>query len=171
MAEWEQEFGSDSPERVDALLATLVEGRMARAMSATQRAQMAWYKANGDRERAHTRGVFLKRPRVAGAAPILGVYVDTHAMATDFGVNKDIYLARLANVGFAVSGIDFLVSRNPGKVPERRPSAKPIPAPEPPELTDQERSEVDALVEGLPADLRAVAARAIEATKRAGKRA
>jgi hypothetical protein len=89
----------------------VVGRRMASKMSDNQRAAAAWYRANGDRERAHTTGVFLKRPRKAGAAPVLGVYVDSHAMATDFGVNKDIYLARLANIGYEVSGIEFLPSR------------------------------------------------------------
>ena len=112
MDEWKLEFGGERPGQVGDLMREIVDVRMSAQMSDTQRATAAWFRANGDRERAHTTGVFLKKPRVAGAAPVMGVYVDTHAMATDFGVNKDLYLARLANIGCEVSGIEFIPSKD-----------------------------------------------------------
>ena len=112
MNEWELEFEAEAPESISSLMREVVDERMSARMSANQRAAAAWYRANGDRERNHTTGVFLKKARVAGAAPVLGVYVDSHAMVTDFGVNKDIYLARLANIGFKVSGIEFIPYEN-----------------------------------------------------------
>lgn len=167
MAEWELEFGGEAPQSVSELMGEVVGRRMASRMSEGQRAAAAWYRANGDRERAHTTGVFLKPARVHGAPPVLGVYVDSHVMATDFGVNKDLYLARLANVGYSVSGIDFLVSREGYKTRrakrERTASASPK---ELPELSPRERAEARALVERLPENLRDQALRAVELSKR-----
>lgn len=169
MDEWELEFGGRHPERVSDLMREVVDGRLSQRMTANQRATTAWYRANGDRERAHTVGVFLKKARVAGAPPIMGVYVDSHAMATDFGVNKDLYLARLANIGCEVSGIEFIPSRHkrssqqtPGTTPETTPDQLP-------ELTPLERAEVAALVEDLPDELRPSVSKAIELSKRREK--
>lgn len=163
------EFGSAAPESVGSLMHTVVDGHMASKMTANQRAAAAWYRANGDRERAHTTGVFLKRPRVAGAAPVLGVYVDSHAMATDFGVNKDLYLARLANIGCEVSGIEFLPTRRPRQAKETAPTpAQPIAEPLP-ELSTQEQLAVQLLVADLPADLQQAASKAISLSKRRQK--
>lgn len=161
MDEWEREFGAQRPERVDALVGGIVEGQMSAKMSANQRAAAAWYRANGDRERTHTTGVFLKRARVAGAAPVLGVYVDSHVMATDFGVNKDIYLARLANVGFMVSGIEFIPSREGYRAKRDRVQAqKPVEVTLP-ELSQEELDEVESLTAQLPEQLRESASKAI----------
>lgn len=98
-------------ESIGDLLSRVVGGEMRGRMSAAQRAAAAWYGANGDIERAHTTGVFLKKPKREGAAPILGVYVDSHARLTDFTVNREIYLARLHNAGLEVSGIEFRLTR------------------------------------------------------------
>lgn len=98
-------------ESIGDLLSRVVGGEMRGRMSAAQRAAAAWYGANGDIERAHTTGVFLKKPKREGAAPILGVYVDSHARLTDFTVNREIYLARLHNAGLELSGIEFRLTR------------------------------------------------------------
>jgi hypothetical protein len=170
VAEWEAEFGGHAPEGMGSLMRQVVDERLLAKMSANQRAAAAWYRANGDRERKHTTGVFLKRPRVKGAAPVMGVYVDSHAMATDFGVNKGIYLARLANVGCEVSGIEFLPSRTPRKksAAATMPQAPQRPA-QLPQLSPIERAEVDELVSELPEGLRAAASKAIELSKRREK--
>ncbi|MDO4405467.1 MAG: hypothetical protein Q4C09_10575, partial [Atopobiaceae bacterium] len=91
-------------------------------------------------------------------------------MATDFGVNKDIYLARLANVGCEVSGIEFLPSRTPRKQPaaSASPQAPQRPA-QLPQLSPIERAEVEELVSELPEGLRAAASKAIELSKRREK--
>ncbi len=98
-------------ESIGEVLSRVVGGEMRGRMSAAQRAAAAWYGANGDIERAHTTGVFLKKAKREGAAPILGVYVDSHARLTDFTVNREIYLARLHNAGLEVSGIEFRLTR------------------------------------------------------------
>lgn len=169
MNEWEREFGSKPPERVGSLVGEVVNDRMAAKMSSNQRAAAAWYRANGDREHKHTTGVFLKRARVAGAAPILGVYVDSHVMATDFGVNKDIYLARLANIGFAVSGIEFIVSRKGYRAGKAREMAKESAPEVLPELSPQEAVEVESLTAQLPDAIRENASKAIAMSLRRQK--
>lgn len=162
MDEWALEFGSSRPQRVSSLVNEVVDGRMAARMSDNQRAAAAWYRANGDRERSHTTSVFLRSARIKGAAPVLGVYVDSHAMVTDFGVNKDIYLARLANVGFEVSGIEFLPARGGRARTQSRGTAKRPQQPLVlPELSAEERARVDTLVAQLPASLREKASKAM----------
>lgn len=169
MDEWELEFGGSRPESVSDLMREVVDGRLSKRMTANQRAMRAWYRANGDRERAHTVGVFLKKARVAGAPPVMGVYVDSHAMATDFGVNKDLYLARLANIGCEVSGIEFIPSRHK-RATQRVQNATAEAVPDQlPSLTPLERAEIAALVEDLPEELRASVSKAIELSKRREK--
>lgn len=166
---WELEFGSNRPQSVEGVLREVVDGRMSERMTDNQRAAAAWYRCNGKRERAHTMGVFLKRPRVRGAAPILGVYVDSHSMVTDFGVNKDIYLARLANVGFAVSGIEFVVSRTQHRAVRRDREEKPAQPGTLPALSLEERQVVESLVANLPESIRASASKAVSLSKRRDK--
>lgn len=169
MAEWQMEFGSEPPQPMGELLHEVVDGHMAARMTANQRAAAAWYRANGDRERDHTTGVFLKKARHAGMAPILCVYVDSHAMVTDFGVNKDIYLARLANVGYEVSGIEFIPSRKEYRAGKRIPRAtQPRVAPLPP-LTDEEQQTVASLVADLPESLRANVSKAVSLSMQRNK--
>ena len=168
--EWKTEFGTDRPAAVGELMRDVLDVQMARSMSDNQRAAFAWSKANGDRERKHTTGVFLKRPRVRGAAPILGVYVDSHAMATDFGVNKEIYLSRLANIGFEVSGIEFLPSRRRVQSKETTAAKPTKKQPEQlPELDAHTEREVEELVAQLPESLRDRASQAILISKRREK--
>lgn len=166
---WQMEFGDERPSSVRGLMSEIVDGSLGSRMTANQRAAAAWYRANGDRERRHTTGVFLKKARVRGAAPVLGVYVDSHAMATDFGVNKDIYLSRLANIGYEVSGIEFLPSRTPRKA-ARQDRVAPAPAQGPlPELDETERERVEGLVEGLPDSLRESVSKAVTLSLRREK--
>ena len=169
MNEWELEFDAEAPESISSLMHEVVDERMSARMSANQRAAAAWYRANGDRERNHTTGVFLKRPRVAGAAPVLGVYVDSHAMVTDFGVNKDIYLARLANIGFRVSGIEFIPSRAGYHVARSRQKETEQTAMELPELSQKELQEAQNLVSDLPEPLKTNAFKAVVMSKRREK--
>ena len=169
MNEWELEFEAKPPEDLSSLMHEVVDGQMSAHMSANQRAAAAWYRANGDRERNHTTGVFLKKARVAGAAPVLGVYADSHAMVTDFGVNKDIYLARLANVGFNVSGIEFIPSRAGYHAARtRRKEAEQAPF-ELPELDAKELEEAENLVSNLPEPLKTTAYKAVVLSKKREK--
>lgn len=89
----------------------LFDVRTSRGLTQNQRAGRAWYACNGDLERRHTTGVFLRKGRSASAAPVMGVYVDNSACLADFSMRADIYLTRLATVGCHVSGIEFRLSR------------------------------------------------------------
>lgn len=153
------------PVTVGKALDGLFSDALATRLSENQRAAVAWFRANGDIEHAHTTGVFLKRRRADGLAPVLGVYVDSHARLTDFSVNREVYLSRLAAIGFEVSGIEFRLSRRPASSPvshaalgngATHPSLKALPP-----LTAAEEERVAALTEDLPDHLRARAATAM----------
>lgn len=108
------DFGQDSAQHavsIAHMLNTLLDSDLASKLSANQRAAAAWYKANGDIEKAHTTGVFLKKARNPKIDPVLCVYVDSHARLTDFTANREIYLIRLAHVGLHVSKVEFLLSK------------------------------------------------------------
>lgn len=163
------EFGETRPESVGGIMREVLDDRLAPHMTANQRAATAWYRANGDRERRHTMGVFLKASRVRGAAPVLGVYVDSHAMATDFGVNKDLYLARLANIGFEASGIEFLISRKPHRSTDAPREGRSTAPTELPALDEAERQRVEELVCDLPESLRESVSKAVTLSLRREK--
>ena len=167
-------------ESIGDLLSRVVGGEMRGRMSAAQRAAAAWYGANGDIERAHTTGVFLKKPKREGAAPILGVYVDSHARLTDFTVNREIYLARLHNAGLEVSGIEFRLTRRdraeaqgqaaPGAsagAGEGRPALPERPRPlDLPQLDEGKRATIEVAVADLEEPLRSKVAHAMEMSMR-----
>lgn len=169
-----------APEGISSLLGKIVDDGLERRLSRGQRAAQAWYEANGDLERRHTCGVYVRQARVAGASPVLGVYVDTNARLTDLRANKDLYLARLANVGYQVSDIEFRLSRtrrslydmaprgprNDGDVPSRdgSDSREDLPS-----LSRAEEERVAELTRDLPEGLRQSASRAISLTMRRKK--
>lgn len=99
-------------EHIGEIVSKMMGEELTPQLDANQRATTAWYGANGDRERAHTTRVFLKKPKNKAADPILCVYVDSHVFLTDMHAKRDIYLSRLAHWGFFVSGIEFSVDRN-----------------------------------------------------------
>jgi hypothetical protein len=130
-----------------------------RSMSANQHAAYVWHNVNGDVERAHTTGVFLKEPHVKGAAPILGVYVDSRMRAVDFRANREVYRARLSMGGLEISEIEFIVSQyGHGAAPRKnRASGETVGEtlkPPLPELTGSEQDTVEKLAETAPESLR-----------------
>lgn len=157
----------ESVERVSEIVDRVINSKIVRGLTANQRAAIAWYGANGDRERSHTTRVFLKRSRMEGADPIICVYVDSHAFVTDLMANKDLYLARLANWGYAVSGIEFSVDREiratqANALRERaQQTAGPSGASE---LSEEQRAHVEELLSGVPDSLRASISKAIIAS-------
>ena len=167
-------------ESIGEVLSRVVGGEMHGRMSAAQRAAAAWYGANGDIERAHTTGVFLKKPKREGAAPILGVYVDSHARLTDFTVNREIYLARLHNAGLELSGIEFRLTRRDragaqaeagagasAGAGEGRPALPERPRPlDLPQLDEGKRATIEVAVADLEEPLRSKVAHAMEMSMR-----
>lgn len=177
-----------------------------RTLSAQQQARNAWWKATGDIEHAHTTGVFLierasspkttktcktsKKPAPASPpapapAPTstsrkLGVYLDNDMLVVDFSVNKELYLIRLAALGFPVSDIIFKRSRMPHKTAATTPSdstqantkdksSKPHKHQTLPPLLPQEKEEAYKLTKRLPHTLQAAVRKAIENSLRAAR--
>lgn len=146
----------------------------------------AWYAANGDIERAHTTGTFVREPRRGEGGPVLVVYVDSKARVTDFSANSEVYLARLANAGHPFHKVEFRLSRYPRRqaadgaggshgatstapgAAAASPVSRPAPPAPPRELTAGEREEIEGLCSELPDSLRDVVSRAMRASYGAG---
>lgn len=155
--------------RAGDLVSALFGAGGARKLSSAQQAARAWFSANGDRERAHTTGVWLRKSGRSGTDPIMVVRLDSGLLAQELGTNKELYLARLAHAGVSVSDIRFDVGSARG-VPARGGSAAvwkggEAPASPPPRpLSDEEMLRVERATEDLPDGLRQSAARAMRAT-------
>ena len=157
----------DSVEKLGTLLQNMMGDAVSHKMSANQRAMVAWHGANGDRERAHTTRVFLRKPKVMGADPVICVYVDSHSFLTDLTANRDIYLARLANWGLRVSGIEFGVDREVCRQKGTATSVESSRGNDAPTLqaSPELMAEVEKMVEGVPDELKEKVFRAILASK------
>ena len=156
--------------RAGDLVRAIFGGQNAAALSAAQRAARAWYAVNGDRERAHTTGVWLRKSGVAAADPVMVVSVDSGLLAADLGTNKDLYLSRLAHRGVRVSDIRFQVGRRVTEEGGRRPNKDARnAAQELPPLGVREREEVERAVAHLPEEVRKSASRAMCASLRQEK--
>ena len=152
------------------LVRAIFGGKNAAALSAAQRAARAWYAVNGDRERAHTTGVWLRKSTAAKADPVMVVSVDSGLLAADLGANKDLYLSRLANRGVRVSDICFQVGRRmTEKGGGRSEKGGRKTERELPPLSERERAEVERAVAHLPEELRKSASRAMCASLRQNK--
>ena len=161
--------GGDAVRAGDAVGA-LLQGRLGKGLSAASAAAKAWYAANGDRERKHTTGVWLRKSGRTGCDPVLVVALDSNLLAMELGTNKDLYLARLAYHGLAVSDIRFTVRRDPATDRRRSGALKQSPRPTPlPELTAAEVKRVERACEDLPDGLRQSACRAMCASLRRNK--
>lgn len=149
------------------------EGGNTRDANAFQDVALAWHAVNGDHERTHTVGTFVEPPRRSGALPVLVVYVDTKACQVDFMANREVYLARLAQVGLNFAEVRFRQSKRPRGseprkvVPTRRDER---PARELPELTPEEEHDAQALLAHVPETLKDSVSRALRVSMRAEKR-
>lgn len=169
-------LGRDGAESVGPLLRRALGEGTGRALSANQRALSVWLSANGDVERAHTTGVYLRKPRGGVGTPILGVYVDSSVRLADFSANREVYLVRLAAAGLAVSGLEFRLSRT-RVAGERRTEGEtgtlrredPDRSLDLPPLTPEEQARVAEETAGLPDGLRQQVARAMELSLRRDK--
>lgn len=154
------ERARDAASSAGDVLRRYLGGEFGGHLSDAQRAAAAWYGCNGVVERKHTTGVYLRQGRSAGAAPVLGVYVDSSSRLTDFTARREIYLARLANFGYAVSGVEFRLSKR-RFVSDRERREEPC-APKPlPRLTPAEEARVQDLVADVPEPLKESVSRAV----------
>ena len=152
------------PRTAGDVVADLLGGPLGNGLTKSQRVARAWYAVNGDRERAHTTGVWLKEPTRPGADPTLVVRVDSGLLASELATNKDLYLSRLAFRGVRVSNVRFTVGGDP--LPHIRKAkgeakggegASPMRV----DLTHEERARVDRATSGLPEGLRQSVSRAM----------
>ena len=155
----------------EALRGLLDSPQARRAMGPGRMAQQAWYRVNGDIERAHTCGTYVAKGRRPGDLPTFVVYTDTRTRAIDFRANREIYLARMAAAGFEFSNIEFKQTKRPPREKEdgtARPGKKPAAAALP-ELTAAEEARVREMVAGQPENIRERAYKAMCASLRLQK--
>ncbi len=133
----------------------------------------AWNAVIGDIERKHTTGVFVIEPKIKGRYPILGVFVDSSSVLVDFNVNKEMYLIRLAHLGYKFDDILFKLSKYTQVKPVFEPPIKAVscvssalqPTQAPlPALSSQEVEFAEHAVQKLPPTLRLSALKAVKAT-------
>lgn len=161
---------AQGPVRAGVLVDALLGGSLGKKLDASGKAARAWYAANGDRERKHTVGVWLRKSGRAGIDPVLVVALDSGLLATELGTNKDLYLQRLAFRGIRISDIRFQVSRETSPRAQRAAVAdKTKPKPELPDLGDAEQQRIERAVEDLPEGLKQSVSRAMCATMRRNK--
>lgn len=174
--EREQRRREQAPSALGELCGACLE-RIDRAGAAgsTWSAGRAWHAVNGDIERAHTTGLYVREPRSHETLPTLLVYVDSRARATDFSANREVYLARLANVGLRFADVSFRVSKRQrgekgSATCAAAASARTAPRPLP-ELSAEEARRMEEMTAALPDAVRASARRAMSAALRAEKAA
>ena len=138
-----------------------------------QKASAAWNAVIGDIERKHTTGVFVIEPKIKGRYPILGVFVDSSSILVDFNVNKEMYLIRLAHLGYKFDDILFKLSKYMQIKPVLTPQTTEPPCassalqktqPTLPALSPQETEFAEHTVQNLPSALRSSALKAVKAT-------
>ncbi len=158
-----REASGSGPRRAGDVISSLFGAAAAGKLSSAQRAARGWFSANGDRERAHTTGVWLRKPGRAGKDPVMVVRLDSNLLAQELATNKELYLARLAHAGVAVSDLRFEVgrARGPEVAREKKPKKEKPPLPDlrPADLARIERACAD-----LPEGLKESVSRAMRAT-------
>ena len=119
-------------------------------MNSAKRVYMLWYKVNGNFERKHTTGLYLKEPVGKEQYPTLIVYIDKNIVMQDFRTNKQIYLIRLKAEGLILRDIEFLLSkpghksRKPVEIEPMKKKKKKLP-----ELTEEEMAQIESLTADL----------------------
>ncbi len=151
-----------TPTPVADVFSAVIGGLDARGSArSTWSAGRAWYAVNGDIERAHTTGVFVREPSGRQVLPTLVVYVDSRSRVTDFTANREIYQARLERVGCRFEEVQFRESKRggarPGPARERRSFSPAASA----SLTPDEAAEIDELCAQVPESLRDSVSRAM----------
>ena len=163
-------------------LGQLLSGPLGKGLSRASAAAKAWYAANGDRERAHTTGVWLQKSGREGIDPVLVVSLDSNLLAMELGTNKDLYLSRLAFHGVVVSDIRFTVRKRQGpprgggsSLSRAKRASGGLSAqdgtdsPVLPELSEKEKIDVAKATEDLPDGLKQSVSRAMCASLRRHK--
>ncbi|WP_050773191.1 hypothetical protein [Fannyhessea vaginae] len=96
----------------DILHDTLQNPQVNSKLTEAARAHHALFSVLSSAERAHVCGVFVFK-HALNTPRKLGVYIDSSPMLADFTINKELYIEKLAAVGFAVCDIEFKHSKYP----------------------------------------------------------
>ena len=111
---------------------------------------MLWYKVNGNFERKHTTGLYLKDPIGKEQYPTLIVYIDKNVVLQDFRTNKNIYLIRLKSQNLVLRDIEFKLSKSKNKAFKQKVENKEKKIKKPlPELSSQEIKQIEELTKDL----------------------
>lgn len=154
-----------APSAVSDVFSSVLDGMDgARAARSTWSGGRAWYAVNGDIERAHTTGVFVREPKGREQLPALIVYVDSRARATDFNANREVYQARLERVGLRFSELVFRESKRTAARPEPARGRGSFSPAEREPLPDDEVAEIERLCSQVPEGLRDSVSRAMRAS-------
>lgn len=152
-------------QRAGDLVSALLGGPWGKGLGEAQRAARAWYAANGDRERSHTTGVWLRSAGRADVDPVMVVEVDANWLAGELSTNKDLYLSRISMRGVRVSDIRFQVGRRRSSEGVLRPKeAKDKPSASRAPLSPAELERIERACADLPDGLRQSTIRAMAAT-------
>lgn len=123
---------SDGARTLGSVLEGLFGAGGSMRMNAHKRALAVWMRVNGDIERKHTCGAFIREHPPAD--PILTIYLDARTRVVDFNANRELYLQRLAYGGLPLSRIEFKLARElPVRDAPEDEEDEPLP-----ELTDEE---------------------------------
>lgn len=165
-------------------LSALFQGPLGAGLAPAAKAARAWYSSNGDRERRHTTGVWLRKPGRMGADPVMVVALDSNLLAAELGTNKDLYLSRLSFHGVAISDIRFTVGKATRMAPgsgharahDRAAAREHVERgghhtyrADLPGLSEEEKSRVDEVTRNFPDGLRQSVSRAMCASLRRSK--
>ena len=146
-----------------------MSGEAMERASENRRAGVAWYRANGDTERRHTTGVFVRDDTRLGR--VLCVYVDSNAVMVEFNAMRQMYLVRLHAQGLEVDAVQFLLSREGYSTwMGREEQGDEKPRGELPLLSEAEERDVARLLDtDLPEGLRGSVERAVRLSYRREK--
>ncbi len=109
MPRWWDSNVDDNARKLGSVLEGLFGAGGSVKMNAHKRALATWMRVNGDVERKHTCGAFI-RPH-PHADPILIIYLDSRTRVVDFNANRELYLQRLAYGGLPLSRIEFKLAK------------------------------------------------------------
>lgn len=136
--------------------------------SSQKKAFTIWISCVSERERKHTKAVYVKENK--NALPTLIVYIDTPVLLQDFLTNKNLYIDRLTYAGFAVKDVDFKVSRY---ATQQTKHARPLIEEQTknplPELSQEEKTYIHEQTAKLDKDIASSVSRAMEASFRKNK--
>ncbi|MCI1665806.1 MAG: hypothetical protein LKI25_05495 [Atopobiaceae bacterium] len=129
-----------------------------------QKARLAWSRANGDLERRHTCGVFLKEGGSHTGLPTLIVYIDSSSLIQDFTCDRQLYVERLCHEGLPVVDVQFKLSRRKRTVKKEIPPKHEVADLPPLDVSEQRR--VTEMCGKLPDALRDKAMQAMSSSLR-----